>query len=90
MMHKCPICKAPTDSAVHADFPFCSERCRLRDLGNWASEKYVVSDPVFDEGDRGAVNDEGDRIAVNNEEENTGGKRKTIILDQPNLDDDKH
>ena len=49
MKHKCPICKAETDSAVQADFPFCSERCRDRDLGNWASEKYVVSDPVFDE-----------------------------------------
>ena len=49
MKHKCPICKTPTDSAVHADFPFCSQRCRLRDLGNWASEKYVVSEPIFDE-----------------------------------------
>jgi hypothetical protein len=49
MKYKCPICKAETDSAVHADFPFCSERCRDRDLGNWASEKYVVSDPIFDE-----------------------------------------
>jgi hypothetical protein len=49
MKHKCPICKTETDSAVHADFPFCSERCRDRDLGNWASEKYVVSEPVFDE-----------------------------------------
>jgi len=49
MKHKCPICKAETDSVVHADFPFCSERCRDRDLGNWASEKYVVSEPVFAE-----------------------------------------
>jgi endogenous inhibitor of DNA gyrase (YacG/DUF329 family) len=37
------------DSAIHPDFPFCSERCRLLDLGNWASEKYVVSEPRFDE-----------------------------------------
>jgi endogenous inhibitor of DNA gyrase (YacG/DUF329 family) len=22
--------------------PFCSDRCRLIDLGNWASEKYVI------------------------------------------------
>jgi endogenous inhibitor of DNA gyrase (YacG/DUF329 family) len=51
MKHKCPICKAETDSAVHADFPFCSERCRNRDLGNWASSKYVVSEPVVDEED---------------------------------------
>ena len=51
MKHRCPICKAETDSAARADFPFCSERCRMLDLGNWASEKYVVSDPIFDEED---------------------------------------
>ncbi len=51
MKHKCPICNAATDSAVHAEFPFCSERCRERDLGNWASEKYIVSEPIFDEED---------------------------------------
>ena len=49
MKHRCPICKSATDSGTHAEFPFCSERCRLLDLGAWASEKYVVSDPVFDE-----------------------------------------
>ncbi len=49
MKHRCPICKKPTDSEEQADFPFCSERCRLLDLGAWASEKYVVSDPIFDE-----------------------------------------
>jgi endogenous inhibitor of DNA gyrase (YacG/DUF329 family) len=51
MKHKCPICKTPTDSSVNADFPFCSERCRERDLGNWAAEKYVVSESVFNEDD---------------------------------------
>ena len=49
MKHKCPICKVETDSAINAEFPFCSERCRERDLGNWASEKYVVSEPAFNE-----------------------------------------
>ena len=28
------------------DFPFCSERCRLIDLGKWASGKYVISSPL--------------------------------------------
>ena len=52
MKHKCPICKTETDSAVHADFPFCSERCRLIDLGNWASGKYVIPGaPVEDDDD---------------------------------------
>jgi uncharacterized protein len=49
MKHHCPICRKPVDSAIHPDFPFCSERCRLLDLGNWAAEKYVVSEPLFDE-----------------------------------------
>jgi uncharacterized protein len=54
MKHRCPICRKPVDSAVDPEFPFCSERCRLLDLGNWASEKYVVSEPLFDEqGDEG-------------------------------------
>lgn len=26
--------------------PFCSERCQLLDLGDWASEKYVISTPI--------------------------------------------
>jgi endogenous inhibitor of DNA gyrase (YacG/DUF329 family) len=51
MQRRCPICKRPTDSAADAEFPFCSERCRLQDLGNWAAEKYVVSEAVFDEDD---------------------------------------
>jgi endogenous inhibitor of DNA gyrase (YacG/DUF329 family) len=64
MKHRCPICKKPTDSATDADFPFCSERCRLMDLGAWAAEKYVVSDPIFDEeelpeADRRALRESG-------------------------------
>lgn len=69
MKHKCPICKAPTESAVHAEFPFCSERCRLRDLGNWASEKYVVSEAVFDEDDLLGVEREGDGTESPNSDE---------------------
>ena len=49
MKRRCPICRKPTDSETNADFPFCSERCRLLDLGNCSSEKYVISNPVFDE-----------------------------------------
>jgi endogenous inhibitor of DNA gyrase (YacG/DUF329 family) len=51
MKHKCPICKKATDSTFDAEFPFCSEDCRLSDLGNWATEKYVVSEPIFNEDD---------------------------------------
>lgn len=49
MKRRCPICGSVTGSETHTEFPFCGERCRLLDLGNWASEKYVISDPAFDE-----------------------------------------
>ena len=38
---KCPICKKEV-ALSEPEFPFCSERCRLLDLGNWASEKYAI------------------------------------------------
>jgi uncharacterized protein len=49
MKRRCPICGKEADSETNADFPFCSERCRLYDLGNWASEKYRIADATFDE-----------------------------------------
>jgi len=49
MNFTCPICGKPTSQASDADFPFCSARCRTLDLGNWAAERYVVSEPVIDE-----------------------------------------
>jgi endogenous inhibitor of DNA gyrase (YacG/DUF329 family) len=49
MKHRCPICKTSTDSERNADFPFCSERCRERDLGNWAMGKYKIAVPMMDE-----------------------------------------
>jgi endogenous inhibitor of DNA gyrase (YacG/DUF329 family) len=42
---KCPVCKKEVKLG-DAEFPFCSERCRIIDLGNWSSEKYVISTPV--------------------------------------------
>ena len=42
---RCPTCRMLVLRTV-ADFPFCSERCRLIDLGRWASGKYVISSPL--------------------------------------------
>ncbi|MEQ1885981.1 MAG: DNA gyrase inhibitor YacG [Bryobacteraceae bacterium] len=42
---KCPICNADV-SHSNPEMPFCSERCRTIDLGNWAMEKYVFSTPM--------------------------------------------
>ena len=43
----CPTCKKPV-AKRDPDFPFCSERCRVIDLGKWASGAYVISSPVDD------------------------------------------
>jgi hypothetical protein len=42
---RCPTCRKVVLRA-EPDFPFCSERCRLIDLGKWASGGYVISNPL--------------------------------------------
>jgi len=44
---RCPTCKKAV-KRNGPEFPFCSERCRLIDLGKWASGAYVISSPVTD------------------------------------------
>jgi hypothetical protein len=43
---KCPICKteipASPGQAPSPHFPFCSERCKLIDLGRWLNGKYQI------------------------------------------------
>ena len=45
---RCPLCHAPVcrsapDGAPY--FPFCSERCRLIDLGKWLDGEYRIEGP---------------------------------------------
>lgn len=46
---RCPQCGKPAEWTPENRFrPFCSERCKLIDLGAWAAEAYrvpVVEDP---------------------------------------------
>ena len=39
---KCPICRKETVWERNPFRPFCSERCRIMDLGGWAAEKYRI------------------------------------------------
>jgi endogenous inhibitor of DNA gyrase (YacG/DUF329 family) len=43
----CPTCRR-TVTAKDPDFPFCSDRCRIIDLGKWASGEYRISSPALD------------------------------------------
>lgn len=44
---RCPTCGTLVlpDSP---DTPFCSDRCRVIDLGKWASGAYRISSPIVD------------------------------------------
>ena len=40
---KCPECGKSTEySPVNENRPFCSQRCRLIDLGEWIEGKYKI------------------------------------------------
>ena len=40
---KCPTCKIAVEWSKDAEYrPFCSKRCRLIDLGEWASEGHAI------------------------------------------------
>lgn len=39
---KCPSCGKDVDSKENPQRPFCSERCKLIDLGRWVNEEYRV------------------------------------------------
>lgn len=42
MKIRCPICKKMTTWEENPWRPFCSERCKLIDLGAWASDEYKI------------------------------------------------
>ncbi len=53
----CPICRKRTTWENNAFKPFCSERCKMIDLGKWASEDYRIpgekkSIPDADDGEK--------------------------------------
>ncbi|MND04568.1 DNA gyrase inhibitor YacG [compost metagenome] len=39
---KCPTCKKETEAAGNPFRPFCSERCKLIDLGRWAAGDFRI------------------------------------------------
>jgi len=47
---KCPICGKDVEfyekERLPPNFPFCSQRCKLVDLGKWLNEEYKISGPA--------------------------------------------
>jgi endogenous inhibitor of DNA gyrase (YacG/DUF329 family) len=50
-MPKCPVCDAAVDLEKTPTVPFCSDRCRLIDLGRWLDESYAVPEKKRPESD---------------------------------------
>ena len=48
MSFQCPECKQRFEEKTKV-FPFCSDRCKQIDLGNWAAEKYSIPTPITPE-----------------------------------------
>nr|WP_302622050.1 DNA gyrase inhibitor YacG [Marinomonas spartinae] len=49
-MIACPTCQKKTEwSTDNVDRPFCSAKCKLIDLGEWASESYAIPQQTSDE-----------------------------------------
>ena len=49
-MKKCPTCNREVQWQDNPFRPFCSERCKLLDLGKWVDEEYrVPGKPVANE-----------------------------------------
>lgn len=42
MLVECPRCRRQTQYEGNPWRPFCSERCKLIDLGHWADESYKI------------------------------------------------
>ena len=40
---RCPRCGARVSWSGNENRPFCSEKCRLIDLGRWADEEYRIA-----------------------------------------------
>jgi len=45
----CPVCKNITTWEENPFRPFCTERCKLIDLGTWASDEYRIPGKAADD-----------------------------------------
>lgn len=56
----CPRCKkAGTWTPDNTFRPFCSERCKLIDLGDWAAEKHHIAGEEADPDEQEKNDDQG-------------------------------
>ena len=68
----CPTCQRPVEwSAASRYRPFCSERCKLLDLGAWMSEQHAIPGEELPTGA-----DDGSRLPSAPDDDDDSGKSK--------------
>lgn len=59
VLRPCPTCRKPVAWEGNPFKPFCSDRCRLRDLGAWSSETYrIPAKPEEEDGESWSASEE--------------------------------
>jgi endogenous inhibitor of DNA gyrase (YacG/DUF329 family) len=55
---RCPTCRKPVaDRRANRAFPFCSDRCRLLDLGKWFDGQFRIPGERAGDGEAGPATD---------------------------------
>ena len=73
MKSRCPVCNKVIDKATRQDsrdgkfYPFCSNRCKLIDLGKWFDGNYRIAAQANEEEEPG----EGEQAAEANNQDKT-------------------
>ena len=58
---RCPTCGTPSrPRQVNGAWPFCSDRCRLQDLGRWLGETYRIPGERAGDGSRALAQGDGE------------------------------
>lgn len=61
---KCPTCQKNVEWSEKSFFrPFCSKRCQLIDLGDWAAEEHRIADKELSEQDLWSEDDLADLVS---------------------------
>lgn len=72
-MPRCPVCDAAVSLDTTPTAPFCSDRCRLVDLGRWLDEAYALPERrgpgADDDGEGGSTTGERGRGETEADEE---------------------
>lgn len=72
---KCPNCGKSAERTDNPSRPFCSERCKLVDLGRWVNEEYRVPGARVPDEEPGG-SEENKREALNRDDSNPAFFRK--------------